>query len=420
MPDQTDLQKLIHHHRRRLAKLQEQQAQFGLYTPPHILTEIEDIEQELDRLARQQQAGPAAPDDDFLAAAYRLLAQQPSDAVPDVAPLPPGSRLPLAANPLFVGRQADLMSLARSLTGDRPAVISQAALTGLGGIGKTQLAVEYAHRYGQYFAGGVFWLNFTQAETIPAEIAVCGGPAGLGLYPDQTGLALPDQVALVRSAWQSPLPRLLIFDNCEDEALLAHYRPTSGGGRILVTSRRSRWSRALGVTTVKLATLARADSIALLLKFRPDLVGGRGAGAGGREVSPPQDKDGQGSRLSRPARILPPPSLPPSTSSGRSRLGGGANTSPPAGGTEGGQIWANPTSPPLKELGGPPAPDPQPPIPDPLDALASELGDLPLALHLAGSFLETYQHAAFGTPVASRSNCAGPVDRPPWNATTAP
>ncbi|HRV94825.1 MAG TPA: hypothetical protein P5526_21880, partial [Anaerolineae bacterium] len=77
-----DLQNLIHHHRRRLQKLREQQAHFGSYTPPHILTEIEDIEQEIDRLERQQHAGPAAADSDFLDAAQRLLAQHPTDAVP--------------------------------------------------------------------------------------------------------------------------------------------------------------------------------------------------------------------------------------------------------------------------------------------------------------------------------------------------
>lgn len=37
---------------------------------------------------------------------------------------------------------------------------------------------------------------------------------------------------LVLGAWQSPLPRLLIFDNCEDEALLAQWRPPTGGAHV--------------------------------------------------------------------------------------------------------------------------------------------------------------------------------------------
>src|SRR5262245_14910762 len=64
----------------------------------------------------------------------------PLDSLPAPAPLPPGSRMPLARNPLFVGREADLLRLARALRGGGTAAIGpQAAVaTGLGGLGKTQ------------------------------------------------------------------------------------------------------------------------------------------------------------------------------------------------------------------------------------------------------------------------------------------
>ena len=60
------------------------------------------------------------------------------------------------------------------------------------------------------------------------------------LRPDFGDLSFEDQVREVMSAWQSALPRLLVFDNCEDEALLAQWRPPTGGCRVLVTSRRER------------------------------------------------------------------------------------------------------------------------------------------------------------------------------------
>src|SRR5262249_40543070 len=99
----------------------------------------------------------------------------------------------------------------------------------------------------------------------------CGGPGALALHPEFHTLALPDQVELVQAAWQSPLPRLLLFDNCEDEALLAQWRPTFGGCWVLVTSRRSQWEATLGVRVLPLGVLRREESLALLHQHRPEL-----------------------------------------------------------------------------------------------------------------------------------------------------
>jgi tetratricopeptide (TPR) repeat protein len=230
--------------------------------------------------------------------AARLLAELPLDRIPDPAPLPPGSRMPLSPNPLFVGREQDLKDIATALKAGTTSVI--AAATGMGGVGKTQLASEFVHRYGHYFIGGVFWLSFAEANGVEVEIAACGTAMDL---PNFAALKFPDQVARVRQLWQEATPRLLIFDNCEDEQLLRDYRPTAGGCRVLVTSRRQHWDVALGIFQQRLDTLPRAQSIDLLRKFRPDL--------------PEGDPD--------------------------------------------------------------------------LDALAHTLGDLPLALHVAGSYLKRYQ-----------------------------
>jgi tetratricopeptide (TPR) repeat protein len=241
--------------------------------------------------------GPASDAPARLAAAQALLASMPVDALPERGPLPGGSRMPLAPNPLFVGRGDELLQVARALRGgDTTVVLGQVvASTGLGGLGKTQLAVELVHRYARFFAGGVFWLSFASADEIPLHVASCAAP-------EFDSLSLEQRVRRVKDSWQSAVPRLLVFDNCEEEALLDAWRPPSGGCRVLVTSRRAHWAPTLGVTALPLELLPRADSIELLRRYRPGL-----------------------------------------------------------------------------------APD------DPsLDALAAELGDLPLALHLAGSYLHTY------------------------------
>ncbi|WP_129630491.1 hypothetical protein [Candidatus Oscillochloris fontis] len=204
-----------------------------------------------------------------LAAALELLAALPLDDLPPHAPLPTPHRMPFSRNPHFVGRGDDLHWLAATLKGGATAAIGQiAAATGLGGIGKTNLATEFAHRYGKFFAGGVFWLSFADPQVITAEIAACGMALNLPGFAD---LKIDDQVRRVIAAWQEALPRLLIFDNCEDEALLAQWRPTTGGCRVLVTSRASQWESVLGVVERRLDVLERAESIALLRSLRETL-----------------------------------------------------------------------------------------------------------------------------------------------------
>jgi tetratricopeptide (TPR) repeat protein len=219
---------------------------------------------------------PQPADPQTIAAAQGLLAQLPTDALPPHATLPPGSKMPLERNPLFVGREPDLLALARALkTGGAAAIVPTAAITGLGGIGKTNLATEFVHRYGPFFAGGVYWLSFAEPGAIPREIAACGGEGGMQLRPDFADLSLDEQVAAVQRAWADPLPRLLVFDNCDGddaEALVQQYHPKTGGCRVLLTSRRAHWDAALNIAALALDILPRHESIALLRSLRADLA----------------------------------------------------------------------------------------------------------------------------------------------------
>jgi hypothetical protein len=70
---------------------------------------------------------------------------------------------------MFVGRQADLRQLARHLKHLHSG--EAVAITSLGGMGKSQLAVELAHRYSSYFPGGVFWLSLAEESNIPVDTA---------------------------------------------------------------------------------------------------------------------------------------------------------------------------------------------------------------------------------------------------------
>lgn len=216
---------------------------------------------------------PSHTDSDRVEAARRRLDDLPLEHVPARAELPHGSVMPLRRNCHFIGRRDQLRRLAASLkAGDATAIgeVTVAATSGLGGIGKTQLASEFVYSYGQFFHS-VYWLSFAEPGDVPTEIASCGGVGGMNLRPDFHTLPFEDRVRAVMSEWQSGLPRLLVFDNCEQEYLLDKWLPPTGGSRVLVTSRRESWDPSLGVTDLKLGVFERGESVALLREYRPDL-----------------------------------------------------------------------------------------------------------------------------------------------------
>lgn len=210
-----------------------------------------------------------------LEGARRQLGDLPVEDVPESrSGLPSGSVMRLRPNTHFVGRREDLKRIAANLkNGDTTAVgeVTVAASSGLGGVGKTQLACEFVYRYGRFFHG-VYWINFGDPAEIPAEVASCGGAGGMNLRPyDYRELSVRERVQVVMSEWENDLPRLLVFDNCEDEELLDQWLPSTGGSRVLVTSRRESWDHSLGVIDLKLGVLERGESVALLREYRPDL-----------------------------------------------------------------------------------------------------------------------------------------------------
>jgi tetratricopeptide (TPR) repeat protein len=176
--------------------------------------------------------------------------------------LPSGSYLPFPRNALFTGREADLQSLADNLLESTPAntVISQ-AVSGMGGIGKTQLAVEFAWRYGGRFRG-VHWLDLRDPQALDAAIALCGAHMGYH-HVDQR-----DQVAATLQAWLADGPRLLILDNFEDVTLTHDVlvRFQHAALRVLITSRRRDFPKSAGLLVQALGVFTEAESLQFLEK----------------------------------------------------------------------------------------------------------------------------------------------------------
>ena len=161
----------------------------------------------------------------------------------------------------FTGRDGLLVAVReRLLTGDKAVV---QAFQGMGGVGKTQLAIEYAYR----FAGAydlAWWVNTEQAGLIGDQFAALG--SALGCVQAGAG------VEMVRTAVLGELRErgrwLLVFDNAENPADINGWLP-GGGGHVLITSRERRWAEV--AAPVEVDVLARDESVALLRDRIADL-----------------------------------------------------------------------------------------------------------------------------------------------------
>ena len=138
--------------------------------------------------------------------------------------------------PLLAGREDMLAELdARLTSGDNPAP-RRVALCGLGGAGKTSVAVEYAYRH--LDEAGVAWQFSAEDSTVLA--------AGFGELAAQLGARdladSRDPVASVHALLATfQAPWLLIFDNAADMASVAAFLPPAGPGRVLITSQNPTW-----------------------------------------------------------------------------------------------------------------------------------------------------------------------------------
>ena len=159
-----------------------------------------------------------------------------------------------ARNPGFTGRDGLLVAVREQLAAGDRAVVQ--ALQGMGGVGKTQLAIEYAHRFASAY-DVVWWVAAEQAGLIADQFADLGAELGC----TEPGAAAEVVRRAVLAALRESGRWLLVFDNAEHPEDVMGWLP-GGGGHVLITSREHRWAEV--AVPVEVDVLARAESMAIL------------------------------------------------------------------------------------------------------------------------------------------------------------
>jgi hypothetical protein len=164
----------------------------------------------------------------------------------------------------FTGREDLLERLHVGIATQVTAVVPH-ALHGLGGVGKTQVAVEYAYRFRDEYEL-VWWISADQPVLLRSSVAALAPHLGL---PSATAIGIEDCAAAVIDALERGQPYsrwLLIFDNADQpeglQGLLA-----KGPGHVLITSRNPQWQSV--VDTVPVDVFSRAESVEFLRKRLP-------------------------------------------------------------------------------------------------------------------------------------------------------
>ena len=167
-----------------------------------------------------------------------------------------------ARNLAFTGREDLLAAVRDRLQAGHSTVVQ--ALHGMGGVGKSQLAAEYAHRFtGSYDLA--WWINAEQGGLIGDQVIDLG--QALGCIP--AGAESEAARAAVLAELRQHGRWLLIFDNAETPADVAPWLP-GGGGHVLITSRERGWDEV--ATPVEVDVLARAESVEMLQRRLPSLT----------------------------------------------------------------------------------------------------------------------------------------------------
>jgi tetratricopeptide (TPR) repeat protein/transcriptional regulator with XRE-family HTH domain len=172
----------------------------------------------------------------------------------------------------FTGRAAELQRLTQVLDAagaTRPGTVVISAIGGMAGVGKTALALYWAHQMAGRFPGGQLYVNLrgfdSSGTPVTASEAIRGFLDALGVAPERVPASLEAQASLYRSLL-ADLRMLVVLDNARDEQQVRLLLPASAGTLVLVTSRSQLTGLAAtdGARLLSLDVLAHGEATELL------------------------------------------------------------------------------------------------------------------------------------------------------------
>jgi tetratricopeptide (TPR) repeat protein len=151
-----------------------------------------------------------------------------------INPPPTRRNIPYERNPLFTGRVDILKRLRSALKEGKTTALTQPqAISGLGGIGKTQTAVEYAYRYLNDYQA-ILWVKAESSDSLMSDFVSIATLLDLPQKQEQEQRLI---VEAVKRWLQDNTGWLLIFDNADDLAMVQGFLPSGSKGHILLTTR---------------------------------------------------------------------------------------------------------------------------------------------------------------------------------------
>ncbi len=162
----------------------------------------------------------------------------------------------------FSGRVVLLERLGEALRTNSTASVLPQALHGMGGVGKTQLVIEYVYRHLNDY-DLVWWIAAEQPSSVLASLTQLAERLGLATSEErqQTARTVLDALASTELSW------LLVYDNADDPTVLEQYVPTTGG-HVVLTTRNHEWSRV--GQAIEVDVFERSESIELLQRRTHD------------------------------------------------------------------------------------------------------------------------------------------------------